>query len=145
MSQPLDDFKDPHFLNKAFLCEHYSCAWRPHCRVSVVWSSRGVFGLAEDNIHWHRASWLPNCASSSETIADCSSGQQLGISTFFSIAPHPPLPPSYLVFLHSVLFHPSISHPSTHSSIYTSTNIHPSTHSFIPERMGRWMKGWASA
>src|SRR6218665_3559954 len=74
-----------------------------------------------------------------ETIADSSSGQQLGISTFFSIAQHPPLPPSYLVFSLSVLFHPSIflpTHPPTHSSIHTSTH-HPSIHPFIQERMRR--------
>jgi len=56
----------------------------------------------------------------------------LGMSTFFSIAPHSPLPRSYLVFSLSFLFHQSI-HPSIHPSAHTSTHpsILPPTHSPI--------------
>ena len=70
----------------------------PKCRVyaymlsSEVLAVELVFGLAEDNILRHRTSWLLHCAPSSETIADSlsSNGQLtfLGMSTFFSIAPH---------------------------------------------------------
>ena len=74
----------------------------------------------------------------------------LGISTFFSIAPPPPLPPSYLVFSLSILFHPSIIspiHPPTHSSIHPHIHtpfVHPPTLPFIHERMGGWKKRWVN-
>src|SRR6218665_3785572 len=110
---------------------------RPICCRLEFWRSLRIAG---DNVHRHRISWLLNCAPSSETIANSSSDQQLGISTFFSIAPHPPFllliwssrSPSY--FIHP-LSHPPIN-PPIHPHIYTPS-IQPSTHSFIQERMGR--------
>src|SRR6218665_2301459 len=102
-------------------------------RMAPTLQSRSSRFLAEDNIHRHRTSWLLNCAPTSKSIVDSSSGQQLGISTFFSEAPNPPLPPSYLVLSLSVLFHPSIFphiHPLIHPSIHTFTH-HPSIHPFI--------------
>src|SRR6218665_1857962 len=64
----------------------------------------------------------------------------LGVSTFFSIAPHPPLPPSYLVFPLSFLFHPSTlpSCPFIHPP--TNPSIHPSI--WVSERTDGWMDDW---
>src|SRR6218665_3928111 len=104
---------------------------------AVVWSSGGVFGLAEDNVHRHRTSWLLNCAPSSETIADSLSSPngQLTFSghvhvlldyTSFTTS-------SFLSGLLTLLLIPSNYppiNPSIHSHIHPliHTSTHPLTH-----------------
>src|SRR6218665_3636942 len=135
------------FLNKAVLCEHYS-AHGAHvltiglrvCYYAVVWSSGGVLGIAEDNVHRHRTSWLLNFAPSSETIANSvSSSGQLTFSGHFHglLDSTTSTTSSFLSALLALLLTPSIhfiTHPPTHSSIHShiyTSSIHPPTHSSI--------------
>jgi len=74
----------------------------------------------------------------------------LGICTFFSIAPHPPLPRSFLSGLLALLLIPSIhfpTHPPIHPSIHTSTH-HPPIHSSRNGRVDEWdggrVNGWVN-
>jgi len=126
------------------------------CMSSGVLADELVFGLAEDIGHLGCLIVLPPQKPLPTVWVRVVSWHFLGTSTFFSIAPHQPLLPSYLVFSLSVLFHPSIFppiHPPIHPFIHTSTHhpsIHPSTHppthssrnEWVDEWKDGWMNGW---
>src|SRR6218665_1783876 len=106
--------------------------------------------IAEDNVHRHRTSWLLNCASSSETIADSlSSSAQLTFSEHFHVLLDS-ITSTISSFLSGLLalllipfiyfppIHPPI-HPSIHPHIYTPSihpPINPGTDEWMNERVG---------
>jgi len=114
--------------------------------LSAVVANELVFGLAEDRRMFIDIGHL-GCLTALPHQNHCrqfefewlGSWHFLGISTFFSIAPYPPLSPSYLVFSLFFLFHP-FSHPSTHPFIHPSTHLH----TIHPSADG-WLDGWLDA